>query len=60
MSTAEILQFAKASPDNGRKLILDNVDIHQTTHDMTQDHHNPDAHYCTLMATENRVSGNCL
>ena len=47
-------------PDIGRKLVLDNVDIHQITHDMTQHHQNPDAHFCTLMATENRVSGNHL
>ena len=47
-------------PDVGRKLVLDNVDIHQITHDMTEHHQNPDAHFCTLMATENRVSGNHL
>ncbi len=47
-------------PDNGRKFVLDNVDIHQITHDMTEQHQNPDAHFCTLMATENRVSGNHL
>ena len=27
---------------------------------MTEHHQNPDAHFCTLMATENRVSGNHL
>jgi hypothetical protein len=47
-------------PDNGRKLVLDNVDIRQVTHDMTEQHQNPDAHLCSLMATENRVSGNHL
>ena len=41
--------------DSGRKLVLDNVDIHQITHDMTEQHRNPDAHFCSLMATENRV-----
>lgn len=60
MSHAEILQYAKSSPDSGRKFTLDNIDIHQITHDLTQGHHNPDAHYCTLMSTENRISGNCL
>ena len=60
MSHAEILQYAKSSPDSGRNFTLDNIDIHQATHDMTQDHHNPDAHYCTLMSTENRISGNSL
>ena len=48
------------SPDNGRKLVLDNVDVHQLTHEMTEQHQNPDAHFCSLMATENRVSGNHL
>ena len=47
-------------PDAGRKLTLDNVDIHQETHDMTEDYQKPDAHYCTLMSTENRVSGDRL
>lgn len=48
------------SPDSGRKLVLDNVDVHQVTHDRTEQHQNPDAHFCSLMATENRVSGNHL
>ena len=30
MSHAEILQYAKSSPDSGRKFTLDNIDIHQT------------------------------
>ena len=46
--------------DTGRKLVIDNVDVHQLTHDMTEEHQNPDAHYCSLMSTENRVSGNHL
>lgn len=46
--------------DTGRKFVLDNVDVHQITHDMTEKHQNPDAHYCSLMCTENRVSGNHL
>ena len=46
--------------DTGRKFVLDNVDIHQTTHDMSEEHQNPDAHYCSLMCTENRVTGNYL
>lgn len=60
MSHTDIMKYAKLNPDHGRKLILDNIDIHQATHDMTEDHQNPDAHYCTLMSTENRVSGNHL
>ncbi len=46
--------------DTGRKFVLDNVDVHQITHDMTKEYQNPDAHYCSLMVTENRVSGNHL
>ena len=46
--------------DSGRKLVLDNVDIHQVTHHMTEEYQNPDAHFCSLMATENRVSGKHL
>ena len=46
--------------DAGRKLVLDNIDAHQITHDMTEEHQNPDVHYCSLMSTENRVSGNHL
>lgn len=60
MSHVDIFKYAKFSPDHGRKLTLDNIDIHQTAHDMTEDHQNPDAHYCTLMSSENRVSGNHL
>ncbi|XP_028413964.1 uncharacterized protein LOC114536823 [Dendronephthya gigantea] len=60
MSHADILKYSKLSPDHGRKLTLDNIDIHQATHDMTEENQNPDAHYCTLMSTENRVSGNHL
>ena len=60
MSHGDILKYSKLHPDNGRKLTLDNIDIHQATHDMTEDHQNLDAHYCTVMSTENRVSGNHL
>ena len=58
ISWADIKAFAKFPPDKGRKLILDNIDIHQETHDMTEEYQNPDAHYCSLISTENRVSGN--
>ena len=27
---------------------------------MSEEHQNPDAHYCSLMCTENRVTGNHL
>ena len=60
MNQADKVIDSKITPDNGRKLVLDNVDVHQLTHDMTEQHQNPDAHFCTLMATENRVSGNHL
>ena len=53
-------EFARLPGDKGRKLTLDNVDIHQYTHDVTEEHQNPDAHYCSLMCTENRISGNHL
>ena len=57
MSTDEVIKFSTVDPDHGRKLTLDNVDIHIPTHDMTEEHQNLDAHYCSLMSTENRVSG---
>jgi hypothetical protein len=60
MPHAELVKYANLNPDLGRKLTLDNIDIHQATHDMTEEHQNPDAHYCTLISTENRVSGNHL
>ena len=47
-------------PDAGRKIVLDNIDYHQHTHDMTVDNKDADLHYCSYMATENRVSGNHL
>lgn len=53
-------KYAKLQPDIGRKLILDNIDIHQYTHDMTEQHQNPDAHYCSLLSTENRISSSHL
>ncbi|CAB4003370.1 Hypothetical predicted protein, partial [Paramuricea clavata] len=59
-NAAEEVSDKTIPPDNGRKLVLDNVDFHQLTHDMTEQHQNPDAHFCSLMATENRVSGNHL
>lgn len=46
--------------DSSRKFVLDNVDVHQTTHDMNEEHQNPDAHYCSLICTDNRISGNHL
>lgn len=56
----DVNDAARLPVDKGRKFILDNVDIHQYTHDMTEEHQNPDAHYCSLMCTENRISGNHL
>ena len=60
MSRTDIVKYAKLNPVHGRKLTVDNIDIQQATHDMTEEHQNPDAHYCTLMSTENRVSGGYL
>lgn len=48
------------SPDNGRKLVFDNLDYIQKVHYMTEEHQNIDKHAVTVMATENRVSGNHL
>ena len=56
LSDTELHKYAKLSPDPGRKLTLDNVDIHQTTHTLTEDNENPDAHFCSSMSV-NRVSG---
>ena len=52
--------FTLVTPDFGRKIVLDNIDYHQETHNMTENFKDPDLHYCTYMATENRVSGNHL
>ena len=41
--------------DTGRKIVLDNIDYHQVTHDMTEEHKDNDVHYCSHMATENRI-----
>ncbi|XP_028404057.1 uncharacterized protein LOC114526731 isoform X1 [Dendronephthya gigantea] len=46
--------------DVGRKLVFDNIDYHQEVHRMTEDHQNVDKHCVTVMAIENRVSGNHL
>lgn len=46
--------------DVGRKIVLDNIDYHQSTHNMTESHKDPDLHFCSYMSTENRVSGNHL
>ena len=56
MSVVDIKAFAKFTPDNGRKLVPDNTDIHQDT----QDHQNPDVCCCSLISTDNRVNGNHL
>ncbi len=45
-------------PDGGRKITIDNLDYHQNVHHMTEEHQNIDKHYVTVMATENRVTGN--
>lgn len=47
-------------PDVGRKLVFDNIDYRHQVHYMTQDHQDKDKHCVTVMATENRVSGNHL
>ena len=57
MSSEEVEKYAMVNPDHGRKITIDNIDIHIPTHDMTEDHQNLDAHYCSWMSTENRVSG---
>ncbi len=46
--------------DVGRKIVLDNIDYHQSTHNMTESYKDPDLHFCSYMSTENRVSGNHL
>eukprot|EP00794_Sanderia_malayensis_P012437 gene12437-13723_t len=48
------------SSDKGRKIVLDKNDFHQITHDMTETHKDNDVHYCSHMATENRISGKHL
>ena len=60
MSPEEIQHYSSLPQSYGMKLTLDNIDISQKTHDMTELFQNPDAHYCTLMSTKNRVSGNHL
>lgn len=57
MSPDKVTKFLAIHPDHGRKLTLDNVDIHIPTHDMTEEHQNLDTRYCSLMSTENRASG---
>ena len=47
-------------PDVGRKLVFDNIDYRHEVHYMTQDNQDKDKHCVTIMATENRVSGNHL
>ncbi len=48
------------APDVGRKLVFDNIDYRHEVHYMTEEHQNVDNHCVTLMAVENRVSGNHL
>lgn len=60
MSHAEVQHYSSLSQYCGMKLTLDNIDISQKTHDMTELHQNPDAHYCTFMSTKNRIAGNHL
>ncbi|XP_028518482.1 uncharacterized protein LOC114576306 [Exaiptasia diaphana] len=48
------------SPDKGRKLVFDNFDFKQHVHHMTEGNQNPDIHWTTHMAVENRVDGNNL
>ena len=56
MSSEKVEKYAIVDPDHGRKITIDNIDIHIPTHDMTEDHQNLDAHYCSWMSTENRLS----
>ena len=60
MSPEEAQHYSSLPQYDGIKLTLDNIDISKKTHDMTELYQNPDAHYCTLMSTKNRVSGNHL
>ena len=53
MSHEDVKKYAMVNPDHGRKITLDNIDIHIPTHDMTEDFQNLDAHYCSWMSTEN-------
>ena len=48
------------APDVGRKLVFDNIDYRHEVHYMTEEHQNVNNHCVTLMAVENRVSGNHL
>ena len=53
-------QQAHVAVDNGRKLVFDNIDYRHEVHYMTEEHQNPDNHCVTVMAVENRVSGQHL
>ena len=41
--------------DKGRKIVFDNFDFTQKVHGMTEAHQNPDVHWVTHLAVENRV-----
>ena len=41
--------------DKGRKIVFDNFDFQQKVHGMTETHQNPDIHWVTHVAVENRV-----
>ena len=46
--------------DKGRKIVYDNFDFQQKVHGMTEAHQNPDIHWVTHLAVENRVYENHL
>ena len=48
------------SGDEVGQLAIENFDYHQNVHHMMEEHQNVDRHYVTVMATENRVTGNDL
>ena len=46
--------------DKGCKIVFDNFDFQQKVHGMTEAHQNPDIHWVTHLAVENRVYENHL
>ena len=46
--------------DKGRKIVFDNFDHQKKVHGMTEVHQNPDIHWVTHLAVENRVYENHL
>ena len=46
--------------DGGRKIVFDNLDMYIQPHQTSEDNQNQDLHWVSVMATENRISGNHL